>query len=186
MKRRRKQQTETVSLFPMFNILIGVLGCLIFIVGAVLALSMGAEKNIIVDSEYGGEQTRRKEPVYIEWDGSAIVAHPGRQVTMVDLNKSGKLSEKELQQIVMASSSVEEIMKKVKVVRAKRMQSQFDGTFFGEIFADVLKNKDSKYFIVLVRPAGFKSMIKLRNFFMLQGIDVGYEPIGEYWKIRIR
>lgn len=185
MKRRRKQNTETVSLFPMFNILIGVLGCLIFIVGSVLALSMGAEKNIIVDNQFEGGVTQKKEPVYIEWDGKSITVHPGRQITLINLEEA-KLSKKDLQEIVSTSGSVEEMMEKARVFRAKRMRSQFKDTFFEETFNDVFENRENKYFIVLVRPAGFKSMIKFRNFLMAQGIDVGYEPVGEYWKIRIR
>ena len=84
MKRINKS-TPDISLFPMFNILICTLGVLIFILGAVTAVSLGIGKTISVIPDIDHSK-HNLIPNYIEWDGSKITLHPS--MTMVTFSKN--------------------------------------------------------------------------------------------------
>ena len=75
MRRRRRETSRAgFDLFPFLSILACVLGCLLLVVMAVVALSLGPAAAEIWEIE--GYQ--RKTPVILEWDGASVVLHPER------------------------------------------------------------------------------------------------------------
>lgn len=51
---------------------------------------------------------------------------------------------------------------------------------------NVAMNRDREYLIVAVRPDGIDVFKQVRTLIENQGIDIGYEPIDEGWKIKIK
>lgn len=74
MARRRKTTGPGFDLFPFLSILACILGCLLLIVMAMVALSVGP----LATEKWGFEGTSQKTPVVVEWDGAAVTIHPGK------------------------------------------------------------------------------------------------------------
>ena len=72
-RRRRDVAAIGFDLFPFLSILSCVLGSLLLVVMAVVALCVGVTPEIW---EIEGYQT--KKPVVLEWDGASVVLHPGK------------------------------------------------------------------------------------------------------------
>lgn len=51
---------------------------------------------------------------------------------------------------------------------------------------EIKKNKDKEYVIVAVRPNGIDVFQKVRDLIEKEEIDIGYEPIEEGWKLKIK
>lgn len=54
-----------------------------------------------------------------------------------------------------------------------------------ELLLTLKQNKDKEYLIVAVRPDGIETFQEVRGLIEKQGIDIGYEPIDQNWKIKI-
>jgi biopolymer transport protein ExbD len=54
-----------------------------------------------------------------------------------------------------------------------------------QLLSELRRNKDKEYLIVAVRPDGIEVFQKVRNLVEEQGIDIGYEPIDQGWKLKI-
>ncbi|MGF1481195.1 MAG: hypothetical protein ACFB4I_17205 [Cyanophyceae cyanobacterium] len=55
-----------------------------------------------------------------------------------------------------------------------------------ELIVEVSNNRDSEYLIVAVRPDGIEVFQEVRELIEQQGIDIGYEPIDQNWKLKIQ
>ncbi len=53
------------------------------------------------------------------------------------------------------------------------------------LLAEVKENRDKQYLIVAIRPDGIKVFEEVRILIESAGIDIGYEPIDEGWKLKI-
>jgi len=56
----------------------------------------------------------------------------------------------------------------------------------GQLIAQVSARKDQEYVIVAVRPDGFKVFNQVRTLLEQADIDIGFEPIDENWKLKIK
>ncbi len=54
-----------------------------------------------------------------------------------------------------------------------------------KLIRDVQRNKDKQYLIVVLRPQGIDVFQEVRDMVEKQGIDIGYEPIDQDWKLKI-
>jgi hypothetical protein len=55
-----------------------------------------------------------------------------------------------------------------------------------KLMIEVKEKQDQEYVIVAVRPSGIEVFQKVRELIETQGIDIGYEPIEEDWKLKIK
>jgi hypothetical protein len=61
-----------------------------------------------------------------------------------------------------------------------------DDTPLAELLRNVSANKGEEYIIVALRPSGYPNFSRVRDQVEGRGIQIGYEPIDEGWKLRIR
>ncbi|EAZ90996.1 hypothetical protein [Crocosphaera chwakensis] len=54
-----------------------------------------------------------------------------------------------------------------------------------QLIQEVQKNKDKQYLIVVLRPQGIDVFQQVRDIVEERGIDIGYEPIDQDWKLKI-
>ncbi|PSF39313.1 hypothetical protein C7H19_00555 [Aphanothece hegewaldii CCALA 016] len=54
-----------------------------------------------------------------------------------------------------------------------------------ELLLTIKQNRDKEYLIVAIRPDGIETFQEVRGLIEKQGIDIGYEPIDQNWKIKI-
>jgi biopolymer transport protein ExbD len=54
------------------------------------------------------------------------------------------------------------------------------------LLQEVKANRDQQYLIVAIRPDGIKVFDQVRELIESKGIDIGYEPIDEGWKLKIQ
>jgi len=59
-------------------------------------------------------------------------------------------------------------------------------TPLAKLLREVAANKDGEYVIVALRPSGYPHFDRVRDQVEGRGIKIGYEPIDEGWKLRIR
>jgi hypothetical protein len=50
---------------------------------------------------------------------------------------------------------------------------------------EVEKNRDRQYLIVTMRPQGIEVFKRVREAIERRGIDIGYEPLDEGWRLKI-
>lgn len=165
MARLNKEDTQIISLFPMFNILVCAMGVLIFILSAVTTLSLGVGKSVSVILGIPNNSSNVKKPHYIEWDGTSLIMHPSQQKVAFDVNLSDMKTYDE---------TYEYINKKIK------------DTPLEKLLKEVYKHRDQDYLIILVRPSGFSHFTEIRGYIESSGIDIGYEPVDQEWKLRIK
>jgi hypothetical protein len=160
----RGTNAQSVNLFPMFNLLLCTLGVLIFILITITIISMGTGKRIAITPAQIEGTKHDKEPVYLEWTGTEVVAHPSRDATRLgsDLHAS------ETWGAVFA-----------------HLDGALQGTTAGRLIANVASSSGKQYIIVLVRPSGFQSFIGFRGYLESKGIDIGYEPVEQNWTVRM-
>ena len=154
----------TVSLFPMFNILVSTLGVLVFILGTIATLALGPGKTVaIVPEALPGSETE-KQPTYLEWDGESLVLYPEGQRASIagDLGELGTFDA--------AYAHIDEAIR---------------GTGVGDALDRLAREHNTEYAILLLRPSGFDSFFVVRGYFENKQIGVGYEPIDQDWNIRI-
>ena len=54
-----------------------------------------------------------------------------------------------------------------------------------QLISEVKQKNNQEYVIVAVPPSGIEVFKQVRNLIESQGIDIGYEPIEEGWKLKI-
>lgn len=164
MARLNREYTETVSLFPMFNILICSLGVLIFMLSTVQTLSLGVDKSVSIVPEVVGSSQHNKKPRYIEWDGKSLILHPSKEELAID--------------DIEKEETFQELY--------DRITRNTKGTAFELILNQIRENKNQQYLIVLVRPSGFKTFLFVRGYIESLGIDIGYEPVDQDWRLKVK
>ncbi len=153
-----QQQNNPISLFPMLNILVAVLGVFIYLMIAIVVLSIGVGKEIVFVPSNDGELVQRK-PVYVEWTGTTLILHPtGEQVEIT--TNLGPLNWTQAAEVI-----------KQAVADSK----------LAEVFEEIKAEDSDRYAIIVVRPSGFTHFRELKGFFELNKIPIGYEPIDAEW-----
>lgn len=183
------EDEESISLFPMFNILACTLGVMVFMLATVATVSLGTDKAVEVvqgvptetletelvnppDSlaetaqDAGRSLTgERRRPVWLEWDGNRLLRYPvGDSVVITqDLRALGTWEE---------SWNV--------------ISDALTGTRIGNAVAQAaIDELQSQYIVLLVRPSGFDELLEVRSYFEFLGLEVGFEPIDQRWQ-RVR
>jgi len=161
-------QTENlkISLFPMIDFLVCTLGILIFILTTITIISLGIGKSITIIPEVNFKSnTIHKTPTYFEWNGYELILHPIKYKISFGIN---------IQNIETYWKTYAYIDKKIK------------STPFEAELNRILANIKRRYIIVLIRPSGFNNFIKIRGYIESKGIDIGYEPIEQDVRLRVR
>lgn len=57
---------------------------------------------------------------------------------------------------------------------------------FQVLLEEVRRRREQEYLIVAVRPQGIEVFEEVRSLIRDRGIDIGYEPIDEGWKLKIK
>jgi|GEM_PF-1200884 len=161
------KESQPVTLFPMFNILICTLGVFIFVMATVAMISLGVGKSIILTPEYLDDAADEpaKAPRYIEWTGRDLVLHPSRDRVCFDCD--------------------------IHSIRTyAETYAYIDGALVGSpldsLFTALSANREAEYVVLLVRPSGFENFMDLRGYIEKKGIDFGYEPVDQEWTLRLR
>ncbi len=167
MIRSHGEDQYAVSLFPMFNILIALLGCLIFILGTVATLTLGVNKTVSITLDEGDTSSRkhRKIPHYIEWDGTRLITYPDKYVATFDRNLHDIKTYKKTYTYI---------------------ESIISGTPIEQHFEYVKEHRKTEYLVVLTRPSGFRSLREIRGYIEHLGVDIGYEPVSQGWTLQVR
>ncbi|EGV16227.1 hypothetical protein ThimaDRAFT_4454 [Thiocapsa marina 5811] len=160
-----------ISLFPMFNILIATLGVLVFIMSALATLSLSSG-NVVIDAMVCGTgdiscNVNKKIPTYLEWDGARLVLHPSKSEVRIHRSLSSIRNWEETYRYLDRSIQDSELEREIK---------------------EIVKDSESRYFVILVRPEGFESFSNLQAYFSSHlNLDLGYEPLLKEWKtIQVR
>lgn len=177
---RRVAVDLTPSLFPILGVLVGLLGSLILIMATVAAFALGPSRTIRINVSGPSDTSRGESPTYIEFDGTALTLHPSRERVLFDPSKI-QLSDSEIRRIVRSRG---DLWKMYWRRFDEKLRDQLSGTgMVGLLTARA--NGSRTYVVILVRPSGFESFLPLRNFLMRQGLDVGYEPIEQNYKVSV-
>lgn len=154
-----------ITLFPMFNILICVLGVLIFFFSASIVLSLGIDKNTFYF--FSKDNKDDKTPKFLEWNGENLIIHPSLDTLILN-----------------------EDMNKIKTWKRtyNYIQNQIDGkTSHKMLFSELKENNDSLFTYVFVRQAGFDNFKNINGFIQRRiKVDIGYELILNEEKIKIK
>jgi len=178
MAKLKFSDEQPINLFPMIDILTGTIGCFIFFVSAITVFQLGAGKSVSINVQKSVKGRHVKTPIMIEWDGKNVVIHPEK--TKVPLAMTD-FSSQELASIGKSSDSDTE-----SAVLEGKIRSRIENTQFANLLRRIQRNRDDKYIVVMVRPSGFDTLLVLRNFLLTKGIDVGYEPIDQNWKLELK
>ena len=68
---------------------------------------------------------------------------------------------------------------------APRADFYDEQSLFRQTIANLKKNKDEQYLIVILRPDGIEMFNKIRSLVQEQGIDIGYEPLEYGLELKI-
>lgn len=66
----------------------------------------------------------------------------------------------------------------------KSFQTNLGDPQVDSLIKSIQANQASRYLIISVRPSGFSDFEELRDRAETAGIDIGYEPLDEGWRIR--
>jgi len=163
MAKYKENEGLTVSLFPMFNILVCTIGVLIFIMSTISVLSLGRGKTLkIVKEELKGEHN--KLPHHFVWDGLCLITLETKDTVFFD---------KDLTEFQNSSEST------------IYLKDILNGTSHGDLIKSIKGNNETEYIVVFVREMGFDSFTAFKEFVKSEGIDIGYEPMDNYSKIKL-
>jgi hypothetical protein len=160
----KKSHEQTVSLFPVINILICTLGVMIFILTTITTISIGIDKTVIIVPEvHDLNKTHAKLPTYFEWNGYELTAYPSKQTLGfgIDIHK----------------------LKTFKKTYAY-IDTKIKAHPIGNILNEIQSNSAARYMVFLIRPSGFHNFKDIKGYFESKGIDIGYEPIDQQLNIR--
>jgi len=159
----KENERLTVSLFPMFNILVCTIGVLIFIMTTISVLSLGRGRTLkIVKEELKGEHD--KLPHHFVWDGLCLISIENNDTVYFDKDMTVFEDSKE------SKTYYEELLK---------------GTKSGNLIKTIKGNRETDYIVVFVREIGFKSFSSFKEFVKSEGVDIGYEPMDNFSKIKL-
>lgn len=162
-----------ISLFPMFSLMVAVLGILLFILVTVVLFAVGVDKTVRVEVQASARtDAHQRQPVFLEWDGQTLIAHPWQYELAIERD------------LDLDFFDVRNGMDYLALY--KYLDGKLANTPMAQVFYDVAQDKENKYFVVLVRPSGLKSFTELRGYIEQRGIALGYEPVDADWKIRIK
>jgi len=153
---RHRAETQAVSLFPMFNILVATLGVFVFMLITIVVISIGIGKAVVFVPEAGDSRRVDKSPVYLEWTGNSLILYPEKLVLEID---------RDLRRIRSWEATY------------RYLDQAMEGTAFAAVLENVKSAEADSYLIIVVRPDGFRNFIELKGYFQEHGIDIGYEPI---------
>lgn len=163
MAKFKEKDGLSVSLFPMFNILISTLGVLIFIMSTITVLSMGDEKSMKIVSQ-PGQNADGKIPYHFIWDGSKLISMNIADTVFVNFNR------KEFNNPGIIAGQI-----KSAIINSKT----------GDLINEIKKNSRKEFMVIFVRESGFESFAGLKKFVRDEGINLGYEPMENTTKIRL-
>lgn len=155
-----------VSLFPMFNILIGTLGVLLFILTTTGSMAFGPQKTEDFSHVLVQNKDNPKVPMLLDWDG--------RRLRNIQANCEAYF-EKDF-----ASSAFDTYPEMFQY-----MNAVLDGSALGDSIAFVQEHKTQRYFLVFVRPSGMSNFIGVKEFLRTGNTGIGYEPIEQYTRIKL-
>jgi hypothetical protein len=175
----------------MFNVLVCLLGSLVMVLGAVAAFSLGPNRTVIIKEE-AVDPTNAKTPEYVVWDGREVVVHPARVSVQLDVD-AAELSDSEIDAIAARAlrgprgGDVRERFRELYWQASDdKIEAQIQGTPVDDLLASITSRSQERYVVVLVRPSGFDSFRSVRDFLIRRDIDVGYEPIEQSFRVRVR
>jgi len=146
--------------------MICVIGVLLLMGASVIGFSLDATGIVSTNAVLQAiNEKNASSPIYIEWDGKQTITHPSMAKLKLDIPRY-RVGDN-------GSRSVLEDIDK-----------QVSGSYFGRVIDYARQTGGSRYVVVLVRPTGFDNFIYLREFLLSKGIDLGYEPVGEYWEFQ--
>ena len=154
------QGEEGVSLFPMFNILACTLGVMVFVLATVATVSLGADKAVQLVAVEASEELQGRAPMWVEWDGRAMIVHPAGARVEFD---------RDLRSIATFESTYTYLF------------DRLGGTRVGAELLEAAQDPN-RYVILLLRPAGFRTLPEIRGYLELLDIDVVEEPISDDWR----
>lgn len=162
---RHKHGQDHFDLLPFIAILMCVLACLLLVTMSITALSIGD-----VGSREGwvpsvASVRGAKQPVLIEWDGTAAIIHENGRKRSVAWSAKREFTILNGQIVSQSQSSTDDVM--------------------SEFLADMKARKDTAYALIAVRPSGFKTLLEFADEFRDRGIAVGYEPIAQSKTVRL-
>ena len=153
---RRQSEAETVSLFPMFNILVATLGVLVFMLITLVVITLGIGKAIVFVPAGDDSSRIDRDPAYIEWTGRELIMHPDQISVRMDRDigqmRSWEASYRYLNRII-------------------------GETPLEALLTEVQEPESDRYLIIVIRPDGFRNFLQIKGYFQQRNIDIGYEPI---------
>lgn len=156
MAKLKDKNDLSVSLFPMFNILISTLGVLILIMGTISTISLNKNKIIRISDEsfiVNGKKTAH----HFVWDGKRLISLDQKDTLL--LNTSG--------------------LKKQELKNGQYFKSSLDKSKIGSLIQQIKEKNKTEYIVVFVKESGFDNFIFFRDFIKSEGIDIGYEPLKQ-------
>ncbi len=158
-------QPAHFDMLPYIAVMMIVLATLLFItmVMAAVNIGIGAAEGWIPTKTPGEES---KTPVLAEWDGQQLVIH----------KKSGYLT-------LNLGSNFEDWfdLSSLYSMDLQVMDKELDA-FLREMQA----NRENSYVLIAVRPSGFDSFRQIAFVFQNKDIDIGYEPIEQGKRIKLK
>jgi biopolymer transport protein ExbD len=106
-----------------------------------------------------------------------------RQITIIAKNEDGQNKNKQPRYIECRSDGIVVYPSQVFV---PLNQVHSSDSALQSVLAEVKANKDEQYLIVAIRPDGIEVFEQVRALIESEGIDIGYEPIDEGWKLKIQ
>jgi len=153
----------SVSLFPMFNILVSTLGVLIFIMSTITVLSMGDKKSMKIVNQ-PNQNAEGKIPYHFIWDGSQLISMNIADTVVVKFTQKDFSNQSDI---------------------ASQIKNAVFNSKTGRLIGEIKSNNKKEFMVIFVRESGFESFAGLKKFIKDEGISLGYEPIDNSTKIRL-
>ena len=156
---RSETQNDRFDLLPFIAILMCVLGCLLLVTISMSAISMGVSAGEAwIPKHGGGNDTASfdKIPILVEWDGRDTTFHFMEGLLTAPCDLSEKKGEGK------------------------------DNAAFKEYLARIYDIRDTHYALIAIRPTGFSNFDDLAKIFRDTGIKIGYEPLNQDRKVKLR
>ncbi|MEZ4994627.1 MAG: hypothetical protein R2824_29675 [Saprospiraceae bacterium] len=164
MSRIVPTKNQSISLFPVFNILICTLGVLIFIFSTMGVFSLGMDINYKFNIPLPAGGKNEKRPVPLTWDGKSLVLLSSGSEVIFPIN-----------------IGVIDTYKKT----YDYLDSRIMDTPLSDSIQQAISQKEHMYFLVFVRPSGFHNFNDIKTYIQSKGLDVGYEPVKQVGNIKV-
>lgn len=156
---RTERGTDHFDLLPFIALMMIVLATLLFITMAMASINVGAgsAEGWVPTTSPGSHS---KVPVLVEWDGAALTIHRKSKREEIHIGEAVGMQWDDNWDIY-----------------DKRLRA-----FLNEM----ISNKKTHYVLFAVRPSGFGSFESVAYEFRDRGISVGYEPVEQRKRIRLK